>query len=87
MKTTDYLQLRSGHIAIKGNKRFCFHKYNLDEVKVLWRYRQCSKCNKRLADTLSFNVYSPLDWNWLYTGEWTKEPTEPPGEITSSLTF
>ena len=78
MRTDDYYEreaLANGATAVRGGTWRCWHRWTLDEVEGVWRYRACGKCGRRKLSRAVFGVIGPTDWGWLETGRRTPPPT------------
>lgn len=78
MKTADWSEREAvarGGIATRAGTWRCWHRWTLDEVDGLWRYRSCGKCGRRKLQRVVFGLLGPADWSWLETGRRTPPPT------------
>ena len=59
--------------------RFGFHRYREVNTFGVNRYRQCRVCGKRIVIRGVGGCGSPVDYQWLETGEWsnTQRPAPP----------
>lgn len=71
---------------MRGGKAWCWHRWALDVVLGVWRYRECSKCHRRRADRFFFGAHGPVDSRWLngetdVLGERPRFPPIKPSDI------
>ena len=64
-------------VLIRGGKALCWHNWHIDVIEGVWRYRHCEKCDRRRADRTCSNLYGPMDWDFLETGEFCQPPLIP----------